>query len=53
MVRCVVCGLEKEAAYCYDCEQIRRRTIKQFKAQKKDAALIAQPFIHQNDERQF
>lgn len=53
MVHCVVCGLDKEADYCFDCEQIRRRTIKQHKAQLKDQKLAAHPFIHENDKRQF
>lgn len=48
-----MCGKDKETAYCYDCEQIRRRTIKQFKNQKKDQKLEAQPFVHQNSMRQF
>jgi hypothetical protein len=35
MVICVVCHEEKEKDYCYDCEQIRRKTIKQYKNNKK------------------
>lgn len=43
---CVMCKQEKEADYCFDCEQIRRRTIKQFKNHKKDKQLKPEAYNH-------